>query len=131
MLRQTLLTVSRNEKIRDLSVSLPVTRQVVMRFVAGEQIPDAVSASAEPAATGRLATIDRLGEDVLELADAERTRDDYLALLTALDANGLTSDAEVSVKLSAVGQALPGDGEKIALDFAHQIAAKANAVAPP
>ena len=128
MLRQTLLTVSRNEKIRDLSVSLPVTRQVVMRFVAGEQIPDAVSASAELAATGRLATIDRLGEDVLELADAERTRDDYLALLTALDANGLTSDAEVSVKLSAVGQALPGDGEKIALDFAHQIAAKANAV---
>ena len=128
MLRQTLLTVSRNEKIRDLSVSLPVTRQVVMRFVAGEQIPDAVSASAELAATGRLATIDRLGEDVLELADAERTRDDYLALLTALDANGLTSDAEVSVKLSAVGQALPGDGEQIALDFAHQIAAKANAV---
>ena len=128
MLRQTLLTVSRNEKIRDLSVSLPVTRQVVMRFVAGEQIPDAVSASAELAATGRLATIDRLGEDVLELADAERTRDDYLALLTALDANGLTSDAEVSVKLSAVGQALPGDGEKIAHENAHLICERAHRV---
>ncbi|MFN8126201.1 MAG: proline dehydrogenase family protein [Candidatus Nanopelagicales bacterium] len=128
MIRQTLLTVSRNEKIRDLSVSLPITRQVVMRFVAGEEVPDAVSATADLAATGRLVTIDRLGEDVLELADAQRTRDDYLELLTALDANGLTADAEVSVKLSAVGQALPGDGERIALDFAHDIAEKASSV---
>ncbi|MEI2718213.1 MAG: proline dehydrogenase family protein [Candidatus Nanopelagicales bacterium] len=126
MLRQALLTVSRNDKIKEMSVALPVTRDVVHRFVAGEGAPDAVAATAELAATGRLATIDRLGEDVLELADAEQTRDDYLDLLDGLNANGLTSDAEVSVKLSAVGQALPGDGEKIALEFAHQIAAKAH-----
>jgi proline dehydrogenase len=125
MLREALLTVSRNEKIRDLSVSLPVTRDVVHRFVAGEGIPDAVAASADLAATGRLATIDRLGEDVLELADAQQTRDDYLALLDALNANGLCADTEVSIKLSAVGQALPGDGEKIALDFAREIAERA------
>ncbi len=125
MLREALLTVSRNEKIRDLSVSLPVTRDVVHRFVAGEGIPDAVAASADLAATGRLATIDRLGEDVLELADAQQTRDDYLTLLDALNANGLCADTEVSIKLSAVGQALPGDGEKIALDFAREIAERA------
>lgn len=125
MLRQALLTVSRNDTIKEMSVSLPVTRDVVHRFVAGEDAADAVAATAELAATGRLVTIDRLGEDVLELGDAEQTRDDYLNLLDALNANGLTADAEVSVKLSAVGQALPGDGEKIALEFAHQIAAKA------
>ncbi len=34
---------------------------------------------------------------------------------------GLTPGAEVSVKLSAVGQALPGDGEQIALDNARAI----------
>lgn len=126
MLREALLTVSRNDAIKNMSVSLPVTRDVVMRFVAGEEIPDAVAASAELSATGRLATIDRLGEDVLELADARQTRDDYLNLLDALNANGLCADAEVSVKLSAVGQALPGDGEKIALDFAREITERAN-----
>ncbi len=36
-------------------------------------------------------------------------------------AAGLTKNAEVSVKLSAVGQALPGDGEKIALENARTI----------
>ncbi len=126
MLREALLTVSRNDAIKNLSVSMPVTRDVVMRFVAGENIPDAVAASAELAATGRLSTIDRLGEDVLELADARQTRDDYLELLDALNANGLCADTEVSVKLSAVGQALPGDGEKVALDFAREIVARAD-----
>jgi proline dehydrogenase len=125
MLREALLTVSRNDAIKNLSVSMPVTRDVVTRFVAGEDIPDAVAASADLAATGRLATIDRLGEDVLELADARQTRDDYLELLDALNANGLCADTEVSIKLSAVGQALPGDGEKIALDFAREIAERA------
>lgn len=125
MIRQALLTVSRNERIRDLSVSMPVTRQVVHRFVAGELIPDAVAATADTTATGRLVTIDRLGEDVLELAQAERTRSDYLSLLDALHANGLTGEAEVSVKLSAVGQALGGDGEKIALGFAREICERA------
>lgn len=126
MIRQALLTVSRNEKIRDLSVSLPVARQVVHRFVAGEQIPDAVAATADTTATGRLVTIDRLGEDVLDLSQAQQTRDDYLDLLDALNANGLCGEAEVSVKLSAVGQALGADGEKVALDFAHDICERAD-----
>ena len=120
MLRQVLLTVSRNDKIRDLSVALPITRQVVQRFIAGEEVPDAVSVSAELAASGRLITIDRLGEDVLDVEQANKTRTDYLELLDALAAQGLAADAEVSVKLSAVGQALP-DGEKIALDNALAI----------
>src|SRR5205807_1058493 len=40
----------------------------------------------------------------------------------------LTARAEVSVKLSAIGQALPGDGEKIALDQARLICAEAKRV---
>ena len=126
MIRRAMLSVSRNEKIRELSVSMPVTRDVVQRFVAGEATADAVAATADITATGRQVTLDRLGEDVVERADALQTRDDYLNLLEALNANGLTGDAEVSVKLSAVGQALPGDGEKIALELAREICERAH-----
>ena len=73
-------------------------------------------------------TIDHLGEDTLDLAQATATRDAYLALLDALGEAGLTESAEVSVKLSAVGQALPGDGEKIALENARAICEKAAAL---
>ncbi len=50
-----------------------------------------------------------------------------MTLLGRLADEGLSSGAEVSVKLSAVGQALPGDGEKIALEHARQICAAATA----
>jgi len=126
VIRRAMLSVSRNEKIRELSVSMPVTRDVVQRFVAGEATADAVAATADITATGRQVTLDRLGEDVVERAGALQTRDDYLNLLEALNANGLTGDAEVSVKLSAVGQALPGDGEKIALELAREICERAH-----
>ena len=128
MIRQTLLAVSRSDKIRQLSVSMPITRDVVQQFVAGENIADAVAATADITATGRLVTIDRLGEDVVELTQAQQTKDDYLSLLNVLNANGLAADAEVSVKLSAVGQMLPKDGEKVALDLARTVCEKAQSL---
>lgn len=128
MLRQALLSVSRNDSIRDVVSSTPISRDVVARFIAGDSMRDAVRVTGEIAGDGRLITIDRLGEDTLDLAAAQATRDAYLALLTALDEKGLTHAAEVSVKLSAVGQALAGDGEKIAYEHAAQICERATEV---
>ncbi len=73
--------------------------------------------------TGRKSTIDHLGEDTLDLGQAQDTRDAYLSLLSALSEAGLSQGgrAEVSLKLSALGQSLPSDGAKIALDHALQI----------
>ncbi|MEI2642251.1 MAG: proline dehydrogenase family protein [Candidatus Nanopelagicales bacterium] len=122
MIRRTLLGLSRQKKIAEISANAPVTRNVVKRFVAGETEPDAVRAAGELAGEGLLSTIDHLGEDTLDLAQATATRDAYLRLLKGLDEAGLAAAAEVSVKLSAVGQMLPGDGEKIAADNARQIA---------
>ena len=125
MLRRFLLTASHSDKMKGLSTSLPVTRSMVRRFVAGEEVADAIGATADVAATGRLVSLDRLGEEVTKLAEAEAAKSDYLKLLDALQANGLTGDAEISMKLSSVGQALPTDGEHIALEFAHEIAQRA------
>src|SRR5664280_3610731 len=112
VLRQVLLQLSKSDRVRDLVESAPVSRDVVRRFVAGESTADAVRVAGELDLTGRLCTIDNLGEDTLELAQAQVTRDAYLSLLLALGAAGLAQDgrAEVSLKLSALGQSLPGDG---------------------
>ena len=65
------------------------------------------------AAQDLLVTIDRLGEDVTDAADAAATRDAYVGLLGRLSALGLTEGGavEASVKLSALGQALGATGE--------------------
>ena len=123
LLRGALLQISESSTVRSAVVAAPMSRAVVNRYVAGEEIPEAVTATAELRTTNRLATIDHLGEDVEDRAQAEQTRDTYIALLDALAEADLTrfGSTEVSVKLSAVGQALPGDGDAIALENARAI----------
>jgi proline dehydrogenase len=125
VISRVLLSVSRSDRLKEAVSGAPVSRAVVRRFVAGESPADAVRACRELISDGRLVTIDHLGEDTLDLAQAEATRDAYLQLLGLLSEARLTAGAEVSVKLSAVGQALPGDGEKIALEHARQICSAA------
>jgi proline dehydrogenase len=123
VLRQGLLQLSKSDRVRDLIETAPVSRDVVRRFVAGDATPDAVRVAGELNLTGRMSTIDNLGEDTLELGQAQTTRDAYLTLLKALGEAGLAQDGkvEVSIKLSALGQALPADGAKVALDHAREI----------
>jgi proline dehydrogenase len=118
-----MLQISDSDLIRSAVLKAPVSRSVVSRYVAGETVDDAVDVAAELRTTNRLATIDYLGEDTTDRARAEATRDTYVHLLEALAEAGLTGygAAEVSVKLSAVGQALPRDGDAIALDNARAI----------
>jgi proline dehydrogenase len=128
VLRRSLLMLSRSDKVKHLVSSMPGSSGIVERFVAGETVGDAVAATAALAADGRLSTLDHLGEDTLDVSQAKATVEAYVLLLERLAAKGLTASAEVSVKLSAVGQALPGDGHRIALDNARLICqAAANA----
>lgn len=125
MIRQTILAAARNDTLRDIAVSTPISRAVVKRFVAGDEESDVIDAARELQQHSLYLTVDRLGEDVFGREQAQETVNDYLELLTLVDAAGLSNIVEVSVKLSAVGQALPGNGEEIALENARQICAKA------
>ena len=71
MIRRTLLTLSRSDRIKNLASAAPVSRDVVKRFVAGETADDAVAATRVLVEDGRLVTIDHLGEDTLDVAQAD------------------------------------------------------------
>lgn len=121
MIRRLLLAAADNDALKNLSTSSPFTRGVVERYVAGENTDDVVAATAKLADRGLMATIDLLGEDISSREQADQTKDAYLELLGGLRDAGLTGLAEVSVKLSAIGQALPGDGPAICTDNARAI----------
>ena len=130
VVRPVILAAAKSGRMRKTAEAIPVTRKVVDRFVAGDTVPDAVDAVARLRGTGRTVTIDYLGEDTVKIEDAEATVKAYLELLDALGKRGESADAkvrplEVSLKLSALGQALPRDGEKIALENAHTICERA------
>ncbi len=121
MLRASLLALSRSRQVERLVSTMPLSSGIVSRFVAGVATQDAVRVTSELAGGGLRVTLDRLGEDTLDRARAAASVAAYCELLTALADAGLTPTAEVSVKLSAVGQALGPDGDAIARDNAHRI----------
>lgn len=118
MLRRLLLTASRNDSIEGLIKTAPLSRSVVRRFVAGDTTEDAVRTTRELVGSGLTVSLDHLGEDTTEVSHAKAVTEAYLTLLARLDEERLTAGAEVSVKLSAIGQALD---REMCLDNARQI----------
>ncbi|MBW0271134.1 proline dehydrogenase [Nocardia sp. MH4] len=134
LLRSTLLAAARSPRLERAVTRLPVSRAVVARFVAGTTTDQAVRAAETLLRSGRFVSVDYLGEDATDLASAESTVAQYRTLIAALGrlsqaevAAGAVRPLEVSVKLSALGQALPRDGHAIARDHARQICAAAEA----
>ncbi|BCL14180.1 proline dehydrogenase family protein [Micromonospora sagamiensis] len=123
MLRSVILAAARSSRVERLVETAPYTRDVVRRFVAGAGTDDALRVTRGLVADGLTVTLDYLGEDTVNPEQASATRDGYLTLLGALRDGGLTPAAEVSVKLSALGQKFD---EQLAYDHARAICVAAD-----
>src|SRR4051812_14389749 len=122
MLRRPILAAARSPRLKRIVSTAPVSRDVVRRFVAGETTEDAVRVTRELADSGLTVSLDHLGEDTLDLGQAEAATKAYLSLLTRLGDEGLAPAAEVSVKLTALGQLLD---ERIAFEHVRTICSAA------
>ena len=128
--RPAILAAGRWEGLRRTAERMPVTREVVGRFVPGETVDRVLDSVAVLRDSGRYVSVDYLGEDVTDFDDADAAVQVYLDLIDEL---GRASDPagdgirplEVSVKLSALGQSLDRDGEKVARENAWSICAAA------
>ena len=122
LLREPLLLLSRSGTVKKLVSSMPVSSGIVERYVAGESTEEAVAATIALVDDGLEVTLDFLGEDTLDVEQAEATVAAYVELLHQLTLRGgLPGHAEVSVKLTAIGLALPDIGAKVALENARSI----------
>jgi len=122
MLRSLILAAAGNETVKRAVAGAPISREVVSRFVAGEGMDDAVRAARELSEQGLSASLDHLGEHTTDLAQAIAATETYIGLLERLAAEHLTPAAEVSIKLSAIGQ---GVDEDFAVERAREVCAAA------
>ncbi|HEX6500320.1 MAG TPA: proline dehydrogenase family protein [Micromonosporaceae bacterium] len=122
MLRSVILAAARSSRVERLVETAPYTRDVVRRFVAGTATDDALRVTRELVDAGLKVSLDFLGEDTTTPEQAVATRDEYLRLLKSLAGADLTGSAEVSVKLSALGQVFD---DKVAYEHAQAICAAA------
>jgi proline dehydrogenase len=124
VLRRVLLAASASPRLRQLITTAPQTRAIVDSYVAGETAEDAVRVTRALRASGLRVTLDYLGEDTQDPAQATAVTNEYVELLGKLNAEGLTHGgaAEVSIKPTAVGLFL---GPAIAVDNISRICAAA------
>ncbi|MEU6096042.1 proline dehydrogenase family protein [Streptomyces sp. NPDC047079] len=107
MLGPVILAASRSDRMRRLISAAPVTRPVVDRFIPGETVDEIVPIIEDLTGKGLEVTMDVVGEDITTPEQATAARDAYLELIGRLEKLGLGAKAEMSVKLSMFGQALP------------------------
>jgi proline dehydrogenase len=89
------------------AVPRQVVRRISTRYIAGPELSDATRVVDELNAGGKLATVDVLGEEVLEAAAASRLAEAYKEVLAEIERLGL--DSNVSVKPTALGLKLDLD----------------------
>lgn len=131
-LRPVLLAAGRSPRLERVVSTSRLTRSVVDRFVPGSTETEVLTAVRDLLDSGRYVSVDHLGEDTTDAAAATATVDAYLSLLQAFAGLPVTSSApirplEISLKLSALGRSLPGDGHAVALANAQKICATADA----
>src|SRR5215510_4921324 len=107
MLRSTLLKLSQSKGFANWVTTNPRTRSMSHRFVAGEEVDEALAAARVCNDQGMMVSLDYLGENVTTTTDAQHSRDAYLEVFEKIAAQRL--NANVSCKLTALGLDLNSD----------------------
>ncbi|MGB7591377.1 MAG: proline dehydrogenase family protein [Terriglobia bacterium] len=104
MLRSILLYLSEKQTPKKILTGHALGRRMAARFIAGEELEDALRVIRRLNAEGFMVTLDLLGESVQQAAEAEAACQAYVHILDRLAVEGLNS--HVSVKLTQLGLAM-------------------------
>ena len=101
MLRDTLLYLAHNRKLRDFVIHNRATRGVSRRFVAGETLDQVLEVTRALNSRNMHVSLDHLGENVSDEREASAAAQDFITALDRIKLAGL--DANISIKLTALG----------------------------
>lgn len=118
--RNALLFLAQREEVKGIITHFRPFRKLTERFVAGEEMEEAIAIVSELNSSGCLASLDHLNEAVTSVAEAEAEVREYLDLLARIDEARVRSN--VSIKLTQLG--LNIDPE-LAYRNAHAVVAEA------
>lgn len=123
MFGKALLWASEKQRIQRFVTEGKLTRQVVERFVAGDELEDAIRVIKELNTKGIGGILDLLGEGVTDPVGAQAAADEYMRSIKRIEETGI--DTTVSVKLTQLGLAFD---KGRCIDHLRLLAAEAQAV---
>ncbi len=101
VLRSILLYLAKQHRLKDVFARVAGFKQITRRFIAGENIADAIAAVQELNRLGMTASFDHLGESITSRIEAENEVTEYFHALSQIQAT--QTNANVSVKLTQLG----------------------------
>jgi len=104
MLRTLLIYFSKAKWMQKMVSNWNVAWKAASRFVAGEEISDAIQVVKELNLKGIFATLDQLGEHTSTLSEAHQSTDGIIEILEQIEKNQVK--ANVSIKLTQIGLAI-------------------------
>lgn len=99
--RAMLLAASQSRFLRERASRYAFVKRSVSRFMPGETLDDAIGAALKLKEQNIGTVLTHLGENILDVREAERVTAHYLQVLEKLHSENL--DAEISVKLTQLG----------------------------
>ncbi len=99
--RSALIYLSRQEGLKEFATKFGLFKKLTTRFIAGENIEEAVAAIRDLNTHGCTASFDHLNESVGSVAETESEVREYLDVLARIDESGI--DSNVSIKLTQFG----------------------------
>jgi proline dehydrogenase len=120
MLRAVLLQMAHSHALARMVTSNRATSRMALRFVAGETLDAAAAAARKLNQTGRMASLDHLGESVTNEEEARAAAEACLKILDRIHADGL--DSNISIKLTQMGLDI---GTNLCESLASSIVARA------
>lgn len=105
--RSALIYLSRQEGLKEFAARFSLFKKLTTRFIAGENIDEAVAAIKAINASGCTATFDHLNESVSSTAETEAEVHEYQNVLARIDESKI--DSNVSIKLTQFGLEIDPD----------------------
>ena len=107
MVNRVLMWAAGSPRLQRQVTQNPIARRAAHRFVAGERLDEALDVATTLGSRQIGSLLDLLGEGVTDLSGADHAVAEYAAAAKAIAARGL--DAEISIKLSQLGQTVDRD----------------------
>ncbi len=126
MLRALFSSLSESRSLRGMAERSAIGQRLSSRFVAGNQVEDAIRVAAELNRRGITVSVDNLGENVNNVEEAQASAQLYHKLLDQVAVNQL--NANISLKLTHMG--LDVD-EQLARELVSGLVQKAATMNPP
>lgn len=123
MIGRMLLWASEKPRVQKMVTEGRLTRNAVRRFIAGDNLEDAIEVIKDLNARNIGGILDLLGEGVDDPAGAQKAADEYLASIKRIEETGI--DTTVSVKLTQLGLSFD---KGACIDHLRRLAAEAQAI---